>query len=146
MPIFVGVLHGIVHFTQLNSREVQTALAANIEIMGESQSLWNTWGIMSFMMGMAFIVIGLLNISTFLNLNSWEVPPPGSFLITLFYLACVIYAGYNFDQSLQFWGGIFGFVALGIAFVISISQTPSESQDTGSVIRKSSLTQFNKSI
>jgi len=118
LPILIGGLHTLTHFTQLTTPEVTEALSGELPINGQMQSYWHTWGIMSFMMGVAFIIIGLLNIQTYRSLASRSLPPSGAILIMLAYLGCVIYAGYEFEQMPQFWGGIIGFLSMFTCLVL----------------------------
>ena len=118
-PILIGLLHTITHFGQLTTSNIQKLLDDPIVINGQEQTLWNTWGIMSFMMGIAFIIIGLLNVSTFLRLLKEEFPPISVLTIMIMYLIAVIYAGYQFEQIPQFIGGIIGFILTIFCIVIS---------------------------
>ncbi|MEM6697819.1 MAG: hypothetical protein AAF806_32645 [Bacteroidota bacterium] len=60
-PVLIGGLHTLVHFQDLTTKEVESMLSESILIMGEAQMLWKTWSLTSFMMGISFIIIGLLN-------------------------------------------------------------------------------------
>ena len=76
---------------------------------------------MSFMMGIAFVIIGLLNLSTFVGLRRWEYPPLGALLTMFLYLCCVSYAGYYFEQLPQLWGGVIGAGFMGLAMILSLN-------------------------
>lgn len=119
-PILIGGLHTSVHFSDLNTVEVQTFLGKTLEIMGEPQTYWNAWGMMSFMMGIAFIVIGLLNFSIFRGLGKEDFPPVLPLLAMMFYLSCVIYAGHQFNANEQFYGGIFGLILIVVCLILSL--------------------------
>jgi len=111
MPIFVGILHLFAHFKDLIKPATRQLLQKEIIILGEPQTLWSAWGVMSFMMGAAFITIGLLNIS--LLRNSAKGHPPFTAILAMgVYLLSVIYVGYEFNQAFQFYGGIFGLLVL----------------------------------
>lgn len=119
-PILIGVLHTIVHFQDLTTPEVRAVLSESIIIMSEEQILWNTWGLMSFMMGISFIIIGLLNINLILK-NGWHnYPSVLGILIMLIYLTCVIYISYTFQVLPQFYGGLFGLLLGFICLFITI--------------------------
>lgn len=118
-PICIGILHTITHFSQLVTPEIYQFLQKEVIILGKSQALWNTWGIISFMMGASFIIIGLLNISTFKKLSKTEFPPVITLIAMILYQLCVIYVGYEFEQDFQLYGGIFG----GLLFLISLILT-----------------------
>lgn len=119
-PIFIGLLHTITHFSQLVTPEINQFLQKEFVILGESQSLWNTWGIVSFMMGASFIIIGLLNISTIKKLSKTDFLPVLSLIAMILYQGCVTYVGYEFEQSIQFYGGIFGGTLLVISLILTI--------------------------
>jgi len=118
-PILIGTLHTFVHFSNLVSPEIQLYLQKEFMYSGKLQALWPAWGIASFMMGLSFIVIGLLNISTFRRLSTTDYPPLLSILAMTIFLLGVVYVGYEFEQSFQLFGGLFGvvlsFVCLGIS-------------------------------
>lgn len=116
-PILIGTLHIITHFTQLTNPEIYYFLQEEFIILGKPQSLWYTWGIVSFMMGAAFIIIGLLNMSMLNKLKANECIPFLSLIAMLLYQMCVTYVGYEYTQNFQFYGGLFG-LALLIACVI----------------------------
>jgi len=107
MPILIGTWHTQVHFADLVSEPAQEAITNSIIIMGETKSLYNTFGLVSFMMGISFIIIGLLNIAA-IKRNKGNYPPILNIIIMMLYLACVIYVGRTFDATEQFYGGIVG--------------------------------------
>ena len=107
MPILIGALHTYVHFTDLAKDNVKETLSSPIIIMGTEQPIWNTWGLVSFMMGVSFIIIGLLNLAAIKN-NIGNYPPVLNIVVMIIYLACVIYAARIFGAAEQFYGGIVG--------------------------------------
>lgn len=111
MPIFIGCLHTFAHFKDLLTPEVQNYLQKEIDIMGESQIMYNTWGMVSFMMGMSFITIGVLNIAIILRTGKDKSLPIFAIIGMIIYLVSVIYAGHTFKAAFQFYGGIFGSLA-----------------------------------
>jgi len=106
-PILIGALHTLVHFTDLTTPTVKSLLNKSIPIMGANQSLWNTWGMMSFMMGISFVILGLLNLEI-LYKHREHYPPVKGIIIMILYLVCVIYTGLTFEAKPQLYGGIFG--------------------------------------
>jgi len=104
MPIGIGALHTFVHFNDLVKDNVQQALSEPKLTMGTEQPLWNIWALMSFMMGISFIIIGLLNISA-LRRNRGQYPPLMNIIVMMLYLSCVIYVGHTYQE---FYGGIIG--------------------------------------
>lgn len=46
-PMFIGGLHTMTHFAQLVTPEIKMFLQKEFVILNQSQSLWNTWGIVS---------------------------------------------------------------------------------------------------
>lgn len=118
-PVLIGALHTFTHFNELTSSKVQQLLTTSISINGQEQTLWNTWGIMSFMMGIAFIIIGLLNYSIYKRLQKNELPPISTLSIMAIYLMCVIYAGIQFEQTPQLYGGIVGLLLAMVCIFLS---------------------------
>ncbi|MEL6673043.1 MAG: hypothetical protein AAFR61_12655 [Bacteroidota bacterium] len=112
MPILVGLLHLLTHFTQLNTAEVSAVLRASLQINGQTQSYWATWSVMSLMMGWAFVVIGLLNWPAYQHSSQQLTRLQRPIIIMLLYLTGVLYVGWEFDQLSQLIGGIIGFAAL----------------------------------
>ncbi|MEO0340667.1 MAG: hypothetical protein AAF242_15835 [Bacteroidota bacterium] len=118
-PILIGGLHTAVHFMELVQPEVRQLLSQPILIMGAEQSLWNTWGVMSYMMGTSFIIIGLLNIVVMRKYGWRNGPPVMGILVMLLYLSCVIYVGYTYQALPQFYGGLFGILLSLLCLVLA---------------------------
>ncbi|MEM8526889.1 MAG: hypothetical protein AAGG68_19770 [Bacteroidota bacterium] len=110
--IFVGLLHTIVHFSDLLKPDVHEYLQKEIVILGEAQSMWNTWGIVSFMMGISFITIGLINIAIFIKTPKGNALPTLAVVAMLLYQMGITYVGYEYEQGFQLYGGILGTVLL----------------------------------
>lgn len=121
-PIFIGILHTTTHFSQLITPEINQYLQKEIIILGKLQPLWNTWGIVSFMMGASFIIIGLLNISTLKRLAKTDFIPIIPLIAMILFQFCVVYVGYEFKQGFQFYGGIFGGVLLFLSLILTLRQ------------------------
>jgi len=121
-PILIGALHTYVHFDELLTPEVQNKLNDTIPIHGAPELLFNTWGLMSFMMGASFIVIGLLNISIFSQMKKEAYPPLSALFAMVVYLLCVIYAANEFSAMEQFYGSIFGLVLTTICIFLSLKK------------------------
>lgn len=117
MPILIGALHLLAHFNDLLTPEIKSILDRTIPMFNSPTSIWNTWGLMSFMMGASFVVIGILNLSSFRRLSKTEAPPTGLFVGMMVYLVSVIYAGHTFSAQPQFYGGIVGLLAMITAMV-----------------------------
>jgi len=116
-PIFIGGLHTMTHFSQLLTPDIKEYLQKEFVILGQAQSLWNTWGIVSFMMGASFIIIGLLNISIWRKNASL---PSLAISAMIIYQVCVTYVGFEFNQAFQFYGGIFGLLLLLICLILTL--------------------------
>jgi len=116
-PIFIGGLHTMTHFSQLLTPDIKEYLQKEFVILGQAQSLWNTWGIVSFMMGASFIIIGLLNISIWRKNASL---PSLAISAMIIYQVCVTYVGFEFNQAFQFYGGIFGLLLLFICLILTL--------------------------
>jgi len=110
LPILIGALHTKVHFADLVTPDVREKLKTKITIMGKSQPVWYSWGIMSVMMGISFIVIGLLNAGILWILPQDSMPPLFAVIAMIVYQIAVTYVGKTFKQSAQLYGGIFGLV------------------------------------
>jgi len=119
-PILIGALHTFTHFNELVQPEVKALLINEIPINGQSIPLWNSWGLMSFMMGMCFIIIGGLNITTFRRLTKEEYIPAGSIFWMIVYTACAMYGGYQFNAIPQLIGGMIGGISLTICLIITL--------------------------
>lgn len=113
-PILVGALHTWTHFKDLISPNVEIKLTATIDIMGTEQSLWNTWGLMSFMMGVSFMIIGLLHLVIAYKQSREAYPSILGWCAIILYLICVVYAAQTFSALPQYYGGIIG---LGLAIL-----------------------------
>lgn len=120
MPIFIGALHTYAHFADLMTPEVKKFLQAPIMVTGQEQVMFNTWGVISFMMGAAFIVIGLLNFSILRSLPKQTPPPLFAIMAMILYLLCVIFVGFTFDATMQLYGGTFGLVGMLICLFLSV--------------------------
>lgn len=120
MPILIGALHTYVHFTELLTPEVFEHLTPKVLINGKQTPLWNAWGLVSFMMGTSFILIGLLNLVAFRKLDKLAPPPIGNSLIIVLFLICVIYAAHTFHAPEQFYGSIVGLIFMTISIVLSL--------------------------
>lgn len=125
-PIFIGSLHTVAHFKDLLTPEIEYHLQKQIPVLGEQQMMWNTWGVVSTMMGISFIVIGLLNISIIKNTPKTKALPLLPILAMIVYQLAVIYVGKNFDASVQLYGGIFGLI---VTFVCLITNHKSKVYD-----------------
>lgn len=118
MPILIGSLHTLVHFKEFGTDEVQNKLSGNIPIMGSSTNLYETWGLMSFMMGGSFIIIGLLSLAIWMLYDT--VPPTSAIITIILYLGCSMYVGHTYHQAKQYYGGIVGIVGMIICLVITL--------------------------
>ena len=119
-PIFIGLLHTYVHFTDLTTVTVQETLNTNLIISGNPQTYWNTWGVVSFMMGWAFIVIGLLNIVLFSLMKKEDYPPVMGFIVMGLYLFGVIYVGLEFNAIPQLYGAFFGLILIFAGLILTL--------------------------
>jgi len=119
-PISIGLLHTVAHFKDLITPEIFEHLQKEAVIMGAAQPLWYSWGIMSFMMGASFIIIGLLNISMLKRVPKSSPLPLTSILTMMLFLICVTYVGHTFNQNFQFFGGIFGLVLFSVCGYLTL--------------------------
>lgn len=119
-PIFIGALHTFTHFNDLLTPEIHDYLQKEVMILGQSQTLWKSWGIVSFMMGISFVTIGLLNLSILNNTPKNRRLPLIPIIAMGFYQICVVYVGFEFSNGFQLYGGIFGFVLTFICLFLTI--------------------------
>lgn len=110
MFIIIGIAHLAVHFTDLTTHSVQEILDTTIPVMNNEESLWKMWQGYSFMMGICFMIIGLLVLIPILKLKQGEFPLIGHGFVMVLLLAAVSYSGYAFFTTAQLYGGIFGIV------------------------------------
>ena len=122
-PIFIGALHTVVHFADLTTPQVKILLNKSIPIMGENQVMWNTWGLMSFMMGISFIILGLLNLDT-LYKHRQNYPSTRGIIVMIAYLGCVLYASITYQATPQFYGGILGMLMAVVCLVLTLKGQP----------------------
>ena len=123
-PIFIGSLHTVTHFNDLLSPDIQSYLQEEFIILGKNQSLWNTWGIVSFKMGISFITIGLINIFIVKKFPKSDITPLGPILAMLLFQISVINVGNEYKQDFQLYGGMTGALLLTICvfLVLRIKQ------------------------
>ena len=119
-PIFVGLLHTITHFSDLLEPSIQEYLQHEIIILGKKQPIWNTWSIVSFMMGISFITVGLINIAVLISTPKTRALPVLAIVAMLLHQMSVTYVGYEYEQAFQLYGGIFGTVLL--IFCLSLNK------------------------
>ncbi|MEM6765067.1 MAG: hypothetical protein AAF824_10205 [Bacteroidota bacterium] len=110
LPILIGALHTEAHFQTLTSPLLKEMLQGTFILFDQEEILYQTWGIMSFMMGIAFMIIGMLNAHTYHQVRTGKAKLTIPLLIMITYLGCVIYAGHEFQQFPQFYGGIIGLI------------------------------------
>lgn len=130
IPIVTGVLHTATHFAQLLSPEIYDYLQKEVVILGQSQALWKTWGMVSFMMGISFIVIGLLNTYIYRSIPKAAYPPVLPLAAMILYQMCVTYAGFEFGQPVQLYGGAIGMLLLIVSLVWSIKDVDTNLKNT----------------
>ncbi|MEM6318955.1 MAG: hypothetical protein AAF960_14880 [Bacteroidota bacterium] len=119
-PIVIGALHTGVHFKELINPEIRTYLQKEFLILGTAQPLWKTWGIVSFMMGASFIIIGLLNIAVLKSTPKVKPIPTLPIIAVFLYQCCVTYVGYEFSQPFQLYGGLFGLSLIIIVLILTL--------------------------
>lgn len=118
-PILIGGLHTFVHFTELVTPEIYNYLQKEVTITGTKQPIWNSWGIVSFMMGASFIIIGLLNIVILSISPKTKALPVLPIIAMLLYQLCVVFAGYAYNGPFQLYGGMFGIALLSFCLMLT---------------------------
>ena len=119
MFILIGLLHLQVHYADLVTPELEEQFSQvdQLVIMETPADAYRNWQGFSFMMGVCFVVIGLLNISM-ARLAQNQIPRGFTFSMMLL-MASVSYAGYHFFTPFQLYGGIFGLSLLTLGFLYS---------------------------
>ena len=120
ITIPIGLLHTYAHFTDLMTPAVKEYLNGTLTVTGNEQSYFAVWGVVSFMMGAAFVVIGLLNLTIYSMMKKEDYPPIFALITMTIYLFCVIYVGYTFNATPQLYGGIFGLILTSITFYLTL--------------------------
>ena len=105
IPVIIGAMHLYVHFIEMVSDRLKPYLTTEVTIAAQKQALWNTWGMTSFMMGICFIILGLLNTLVLSGISKNSSPSFFFLILALCYYLCVGYAGITFNQSFQTYGG-----------------------------------------
>lgn len=121
-PILIGGLHTFVHFSELVTPEIYNYLQKEVTITGQQQPIWNSWGIVSFMMGASFIVIGLLNFSILTITPKTKALPVLPIISMIIYQFCVVFAGYSYNGPFQLYGGMFGIVLISICLLLTLRE------------------------
>ena len=93
-------LHLLTHFGQLNTSEFQFMLSAEITDTEQKESLWNTWYLMTFIIGVAFSITGLLHWIIWRIKNTYKRLPTGNIATMLVSLVCVKYSAMHSYQIL----------------------------------------------
>jgi len=119
-PILTALVHTYAHFKDLMTPTVKEFLSETLMVTGNEQSYFAVWGVVSFMMGGAFFVIGLLNLTIFQMMKKEDYPPIFALISMVIYLICVIYVGQTFNAAQQFYGGIFGMILTSIAIFLTL--------------------------
>jgi len=120
MFILIGLLHLQVHYAELVSPELQKALGFDISLMGNNADVYKMWQGFSFMMGVCFIIIGLLNLVFIRGIGKENFPPVGAIIVMMLLMSAVTYSGANFFGPEQFYGGIFALICLSISLVLNL--------------------------
>lgn len=126
MPILIGCLHTWAHYNDLTTDEVKNLLSDTIIVTGQIQIVYNTWGLMSFLMGFSFIIIGLLH-CTLIRHRGWNrYPSIAGCLLILLCLLGSVYVGSTFHAIPQYYGGIVGTLVMILCIILSIVGTKKE--------------------
>ncbi|MEM6642422.1 MAG: hypothetical protein AAF616_05545 [Bacteroidota bacterium] len=106
--IAIGLLHTEVHFRELNSSNVKSALVEikDVQLLGEEADMWRLWQGFSFMMGICFVIIGVLRIIT-MQAQGLKYQLVGAFAMVVL-LVVVIVSGKLFFGPVQTYGGSVG--------------------------------------
>lgn len=116
----IGLLHLNFHYRLLLPQLATTVGAlGTINLQGMPAGIWDMYQGFSFMMGVCFIIISLLNVA-FLRAIPEQFPPLGLLLMMMLLLAAVVYAGIHFFFVFQVYGGLLGLVLLSIASALHL--------------------------
>lgn len=101
--VFIGILHLHAHYTQLINEQTANMMAQEVPEMGVSY--YQLYIGMSFMMGVCFIVIGLLNIFLAKTIEKDAYPSIATTIPMIILMSSVAYCGYNFFGPMQLYSG-----------------------------------------
>lgn len=121
IPLIIGAMHLYVHFSDVMTPEVKTYLDKEILILNNFKNLWDTLGVVSFMMGISYMAVGLLNSYLYMKLPKAHFPPLTPILVMIGFQCCVTYVGYEYEQGFQLWGGLLGVVLLFVLLILKLS-------------------------
>ncbi len=103
--LFIGCLHMMAHYADLVTPVLASALDFDTPVSGNGANTYKLWQGFSFMMGVSFIVIGLLNLITS-KTSPDGIPHPLYPALMMIFSLCVAYSGYAFFAAFQLYGGI----------------------------------------
>lgn len=123
--VLIGILHTDVHFRELASIEVKSRLSIihDISLLREQADIWKLWQGFSFMMGVGFIIIGMLRL---LGIQTQNVRKEVMGAATMhLLLIVVIFSGILFFAPPQIYGGVIGLILqfVSVALLIRSRQT-----------------------
>lgn len=115
IPLIIGAMHLYVHFHSLVHPNIEIYLKNGARVSSITEPLWETWGILSFMMGWGSMVIGVLNSSIFIGLSKLHFPLIVPLVTMWGYYLGVLYMGWEYEQHFQFYGGLISTILLSMA-------------------------------
>jgi len=117
VPIIIGLMHLYVHFKSLLHPQIEAYLKNSNGMAQISEPLWETWGVVSFMMGWCSLVIGVLNSSIFMGCAKNQFPLVLPLAAMFGYYLGVFYVGWEYNQNFQWYGGLIGSALLAAALL-----------------------------
>ncbi len=121
--ILIGLLHTDVHFRELDNKLIEARLSEinDVMLLGKTADIWKLWQGFSFMMGVSFVIIGVLRLLSireqfFINERI------GAFTMIIL-LIIIIISGTKFFGPPQIYGGAFGLLlqCMSLGFLIRSS-------------------------
>lgn len=118
--ILIGALHLEVHYRVLVPETSATLTQlADLDLGGITGNIYKMWQGFSFMMGVSFIIIGIL-VLVFMRKWSQQYPPIPILVIMMILQGAVIYSGYYFFAAPQLYGGMVGLAFLAVSLTLTL--------------------------
>ncbi len=117
--IFIGGLHLQAHYSKLINGETASLMAKEVPEMGVTY--YQLYIGFSFMMGVCFLVIGLLNLIGMKNLDKNAFPALATTITMIFLMSSVAYSGLHFFGPMQLYSGSIMSVLLTISLIFRLT-------------------------
>ena len=120
--IFIGSLHLQAHYSKLLNVETANLMAQEVPGMPEmGVTYYQLYIGFSFMMGVSFVIIGLLNLVLMKSLAKDAFPAMATTISMIILMSCVAYSGLHFFGAMQLYSGSLMSVLLTISLVLKLT-------------------------